>query len=685
MMKINIPEQTPMSMSGSSVLSSIQNNSMSTIDLMIRESLQNSLDAGIDNIGIYRSVDVNYTIGKFTKTNLTNELEGISVDLKNKIKETECSFISIEDKNTVGLNGKIKYSDAKEKYGNFRKLVYEIAKPQTKEDAGGSWGYGKTVYFRVGIGLVVFYTRFKENGEYVERLACTYIEDETKYNSLLHNIKRNNRGIAWFGDEQNGSPYPIENHDYISNFLKIFDLKCYAGRETGTKIIIPFINKKELLNDINYKKEYWNNNCFWKDNFEETLENAILQWYAPRINNKNYKEVFDKPFLKVYINNQKIKFNDDENYFFKVISELYNLALLNNYNISYNPDINHILDYDVKTVKYSKLKGQNSGSIAFCKIPIKSFELSPYTYIGIENNTSNGNRPIIGFCRKPGMIVDYQISNKWADKIPNTPEDEILIGIFVLNSNAIFKDCFKLELYIRKSEMADHNAWDDVYIEEKNYGKVVATICKNTKKIIQDSLKENELNKPRRIIGISQKLGKLFLPTTGYGGTPQTGIKPKPKEKSTITRSRNGSTLKTGNVININNTLSSIDFELNLLNHNASIDISILGIGNLNTWNNLMNKDNTVQKKAFPINIKQIQISTISINKGSNELRIPIDIKDNYLYDELEITLKGDEINNSSIVFKNHENNKILIEGKITLETYDKGFAYSIKLTKGGE
>ena len=685
MMKINIPEQTPMSMSGSSVLSSIQNNSMSTIDLMIRESLQNSLDAGIDNIGIYRSVDVNYTIGKFTKTNLTNELEGISVDLKNKIKETECSFISIEDKNTVGLNGKIKYSDAKEKYGNFRKLVYEIAKPQTKEDAGGSWGYGKTVYFRVGIGLVVFYTRFKENGEYIERLACTYIEDETKYNSLLHNIKRNDRGIAWSGDEQNGSPYPIENHDYISNFLKIFDLRCYAGRETGTKIIIPFINKKELLNDINYKKEYWNNNCFWKDNFEETLENSILQWYAPRINNKNYKEMFDKPFLKVYINNQKIKFNDDENYFFKVISELYNLALLNNYNISYNPDINHILDYDVKTVKYSKLKGQNSGSIAFCKIPIKSFELSPYTYIGIENNTSNGNRPIIGFCRKPGMIVDYQISNKWADKIPNTPEDEILIGIFVLNSNAIFKDYFKLELYIRKSEMADHNAWDDVYIEEKNYGKVVATICKNTKKIIQDSLKENELNKPRRIIGISQKLGKLFLPTIGYGSTPQTGIKPKPKERSTITRSRNGSTLKTGNVININNTLSSIDFELNLLNHNASIDISILGIGNLNTWNNLMNKDNTIQKKAFPINIKQIQISTISINKGSNELRIPVDIKDNYLYDELEITLKGDEINNSSIVFKNHENNKILIEGKITLETQDKGFVYSIKLTKGGE
>ena len=685
MMKINIPEQTPMSMSGSSVLSSIQNNSMSTIDLMIRESLQNSLDAGIDNIGIYRSVDVNYTIGKFTKTNLTNELEGISVDLKNKIKETECSFISIEDKNTVGLNGKIKYSDAKEKYGNFRKLVYEIAKPQTKEDAGGSWGYGKTVYFRVGIGLVVFYTRFKENGEYIERLACTYIEDETKYNSLLHNIKRNDRGIAWFGDEQNGSPYPIENHDYISNFLKIFDLRCYAGRETGTKIIIPFINKKELLNDINYKKEYWNNNCFWKDNFEETLENSILQWYAPRINNKNYKEMFDKPFLKVYINNQKIKFNDDENYFFKVISELYNLALLNNYNISYNPDINHILDYDVKTVKYSKLKGQNSGSIAFCKIPIKSFELSPYTYIEIENNTSNGNRPIIGFCRKPGMIVDYQISNKWADKIPNTPEDEILIGIFVLNSNAIFKDYFKLELYIRKSEMADHNAWDDVYIEEKNYGKVVATICKNTKKIIQDSLKENELNKPRRIIGISQKLGKLFLPTIGYGSTPQTGIKPKPKERSTITRSRNGSTLKTGNVININNTLSSIDFELNLLNHNASIDISILGIGNLNTWNNLMNKDNTIQKKAFPINIKQIQISTISINKGSNELRIPVDIKDNYLYDELEITLKGDEINNSSIVFKNHENNKILIEGKITLETQDKGFVYSIKLTKGGE
>ncbi len=59
------------------------------------------------------------------------------------------------------------------------KLVLNLGDPQEKAGAGGSWGLGKTVYFRVGIGLVVFYSRIKLGAEkYMSRLIACFVESE---------------------------------------------------------------------------------------------------------------------------------------------------------------------------------------------------------------------------------------------------------------------------------------------------------------------------------------------------------------------------------------------------------------------------------------------------------------------------------------------------------------------------
>ena len=158
-MKIEIAEPGRMTQSGSSLLKLIQNNNMPILDLLVRESIQNSLDAKNEKDPY---VTVEFLTGEFNKLALNNELEGIKDSLNKKYWKNEYKYIAIRDSNTVGLTGKMHYDEVTDnQYGNLLKLIYEISKPQETEGAGGSWGLGKTVYFRVGIGLVIYYSRIE--------------------------------------------------------------------------------------------------------------------------------------------------------------------------------------------------------------------------------------------------------------------------------------------------------------------------------------------------------------------------------------------------------------------------------------------------------------------------------------------------------------------------------------------
>ena len=161
-MKIEIAEPGRMAQTGSSLLKLIQNNDMPVLDLLVRESVQNSLDARKDNT---KYVNVEYQTGSFRSVSLANELEGITNALNSRFGYDTAEFLAVKDSNTVGLTGEMDYQKVKDnQYGNLLKLIYEVCKPQEATGAGGSWGLGKTVYFRIGIGIVIYYSRIK-NGE----------------------------------------------------------------------------------------------------------------------------------------------------------------------------------------------------------------------------------------------------------------------------------------------------------------------------------------------------------------------------------------------------------------------------------------------------------------------------------------------------------------------------------------
>src|SRR5699024_9241648 len=118
-------------------------------DIIVRESLQNSLDATRKSES---QTDVEFTIDKFESSKLAPFFEEIDKDLL-ELYGGEQGFISFSDSNTNGLTGNYESLDSTVlNKSNFHKLVFGIGQHQEQEGAGGSWGYGKTSYFRIGIG-----------------------------------------------------------------------------------------------------------------------------------------------------------------------------------------------------------------------------------------------------------------------------------------------------------------------------------------------------------------------------------------------------------------------------------------------------------------------------------------------------------------------------------------------------
>ena len=154
-MKIEIAKLGRMSQTGSSLMTLYQDKHTPILDLLVRESVQNCLDAGniISEKAEYKKfVEVSFLTGGFCPGELNEILDGSTDALNKRFPQSNAKFLAVKDKYTIGLTGPLRMSEVKDyKYGNLLKLVYDICKPQETAGAGGSGGIGKTIYFRIGI------------------------------------------------------------------------------------------------------------------------------------------------------------------------------------------------------------------------------------------------------------------------------------------------------------------------------------------------------------------------------------------------------------------------------------------------------------------------------------------------------------------------------------------------------
>ena len=531
-MKIEIAEPGRMTQSGSSLLKLIQNNNMPILDLLVRESIQNSLDAKNENDSY---VTVEFFTGEFNKLALNSELEGIKESLNKKYWKNEYKYIAIRDSNTVGLTGKMHYDEVTDnQYGNLLKLIYEISKPQEAEGAGGSWGLGKTVYFRVGIGLVIYYSRIvNELGKYESRLAASLVENEMENNSLIPALPgKSKRGIAWWGQEIGvNKTKPITDEQYIEKILRIFGMDPYDGNLTGTTIIIPYIDEHMLLenNQIEYKDSEDNIiRPFWRCSIEDYLRVALQRWYAPRLNNKKYP--YGK-FLRAKINKKGIGLDNMEPAF-QIVQALYNRAVSEEV-------CDDILNSDGVECKVEEiilrkvLETTKAGTVAYAKVPRKILKTGypdnkpePYMYFNCEIKDKEKNKPVLFFTRKQGMIVSYEDVGNWVDGITASNKDEFIFAIFVLNSANKLTNTngvYSLEEYVRKSEMADHTSWGDFSMGNNNPRIISKVQAQVNSKISKEFSVEEEDTTSRLNSGLGKMFGDLLLPPENFGKKPSGG------------------------------------------------------------------------------------------------------------------------------------------------------------------
>lgn len=547
-MKIEIAEPGRMTQSGSSLLKLIQNNNMPILDLLVRESIQNSLDAKNDK-DAYVSVD--FLTGTFDKSSLNSELDRITDSLNQRYSNDRYKYIAIRDSNTVGLTGKLHYDDVTDnQYGNLLKLVYEISKPQEAEGAGGSWGLGKTVYFRVGIGLVIYYSRIiNENGNYESRLAVSLVENELDSDALIPMLNgKSKRGIAWWGEEiGNNKTRPITDEADIEYILDIFGIKPYEQDETGTTLIIPYVDEEVLLNHNQIEYKDGEDNIiqpYWRSNIEDYLKIAIQRWYAPRLNNVNYK--YGK-FLRAKVNGIGIS-QDLMEPAFQVVQSLYNRAIGKKFEVDILDQTG--VETKVEDIILRKvLCNTKAGTVAYAKVSKNILKTGlpdnkpvPYMYYNCEIREKDKNKPVIFFTRKPGMIVSYEDVGNWVDGINSSNIDEYIMAIFVLNSdNTLAGDDpnYRLEEYIRKSEMADHTSWSDFSIGNFN-PRIVSKVQGQVNSKISKQFSVEEEEKTEKLnSGLGKMFGDLLLPPENFGKKPSLGTGNSPDTSSHLIKHKN--------------------------------------------------------------------------------------------------------------------------------------------------
>lgn len=529
-MKIEIAEHGRMTESGSSLLRLIQNQNIPLLDLLVRESIQNALDAAAHP---EFPVNVDMAVGEFSSAELNKHFERIENRLNKRFHANRYKYIAVRDSNTIGLTGPVRYNEVKNnQFGHLLKLVYEICKPQSSEGAGGSWGLGKTIYFRLGIGLVIYYSRIYQNGKYLSRLAACLVEDETKPDALIPYGAGVKRGIAWWGKRDgalsNGT-VPLDNDQEIEKILRIFGIKPYAHKETGTTIIVPYINETDLLNEVYATNEPLENKPYWTNNVSDYLKVSVQRWYAPRLLNTSYPY---GSFLSASVCGEKITVSNMLS-LFRYIRELYILAtdgILDDNAFMAEQGV----DYYVESIDLrGVLNATSSGKLAYAKFRRQHLQMEPPVnqkspYQQIENifvQMENGNGPIMAYTRQPGMIVGYDHDSTWTHRMPKSDPEEYIIGLFVANSQNILKSIIDpktgqkmtLEEYIRQGEKADHASWTDRNIGGNN-PRIITNIQKHVinkiKKRYTEVIRENY---ERQNIGLGHALANMLLPESDFG------------------------------------------------------------------------------------------------------------------------------------------------------------------------
>ncbi|MFS7184369.1 hypothetical protein AB6848_02585 [Serratia proteamaculans] len=521
----------PMQESGAFLLRALQNEETPLLDLLVRESIQNALDAGRNDLRLHPvSVELHIREHSLDAIAFTFS-EGLNLQMLKKRYPRTPKLLEIRDSGTEGLTGPMTFDSVETngQHGNFLKLVFEIGRTRSDDGAGGSWGLGKTCYFRMGAGLVIYYSRIKTSEGYEERLVASLVEDESREDRLQLTTQT---GIAWWGAEE--GLQAITAPDHINEILKALGAQQFTGKETGTAIIIPLL--KENLLPVFDEGGGWA--PWWYNSYADYVNVAIQRWFSARLDNPFFAS---GRYLRASVNGKEIA-SADMLPIFRVVQCLYDRAVgeapeANDYLAARGTKINDML------IRAVSLRGEfvgsgQAGKLLAVALTPRQLQMdapdnspSPEACVFSKADCGVPHRPIMTFMRSPGMNIcwdDSIDSRGWSGGFSGFADGRYVVGLFLPSSKqelmpsetrGVRSTIQNLEGYLRSCERADHTAWVDVY-----GGRIVEKIraqCGRAWKEFGVPSQPSANVKPS--MRMSRKLAELVLPNRGFGGDGRFG------------------------------------------------------------------------------------------------------------------------------------------------------------------
>ncbi|WII09006.1 hypothetical protein O8W32_07500 [Methanomassiliicoccales archaeon LGM-DZ1] len=494
------------SLKASSIRNINQSGDRIRLELLVRESIQNSLDAADRESG---PVQVDFTIGKYSPFELVPHFDSLE---QAALKMTG-DFLCIRDRGTTGLTGPTAMKDAEKSPEdcNFINLVKGIMDSSKHEESGGSWGIGKTIYYSLGCGMAIFYTRITTKDAFESRLIGVWINDDIRICE-----EKNWLGITLWGNvvEDSGisDVLPITDEREISDILDIFGLRPYEGEDTGTSIIIPSVDIGGLLRETWPEDDVEARKAWWTNSVESYIGMQIQKWYCPRMLGTKH----DPPLLLPSVNGKPVILEFPT---FKAVQQIYNHTF---------PGISGTIeDFRIESKKISiqtinkKKKLIEVGYLAWAVltkenlISGQTFD-NPYLVCGINREGIKGNRPIVLYVRQSGMFNSYD-DEKFIKSIPETDENQYLIAVFRLNQNEEYPGSKyrTIEECVRDCEKSDHYYWEDK--RNLEIGDLISRIRSGVIRSLKESLAgdDGDLERGRKIT-YGRRVAEALFPPEGF-------------------------------------------------------------------------------------------------------------------------------------------------------------------------
>lgn len=221
------PATGPLPTTGSTLTEVFSGIGSMNAEYLVRESVQNSLDANLDEI---KAVKVKFTFGSSTNQDDFNRFFGDISDYREvcnlpPMEDPDATWLMIEDTNTTGLKGDL--SRRQSPFWTFW-LDWGAVK---KGSSLGRYGVGRTAILGASqILTIVGMTKQEESGR--EAICGHSLLKATEYQESYRS------SYAFFAEESEGSIWKMWPGSEASEFMQAFGIDPFEA--SGTKLFIPY-------------------------------------------------------------------------------------------------------------------------------------------------------------------------------------------------------------------------------------------------------------------------------------------------------------------------------------------------------------------------------------------------------------------------------------------------------------